>query len=82
MVAGDTNRRTYNASDFSNQAVSYVCLGTFVNICHHCNIIELCADYNTNHGSDPDWAERPNFFDHNCPNGMRAQVFFPSCWTA
>ncbi|TBU27996.1 WSC-domain-containing protein [Dichomitus squalens] len=63
MVAGDTNRRTYNSSDFTNQAVSFVCL-----------------DYNTNHGSDPDWAERPNFFDHNCPDGMRAQVFFPSCW--
>ena len=37
-------------------------------------------DYNNNHANDPDWAERPNFFDHQCPDGMRAQVFFPSCW--
>ncbi|KAI0628684.1 WSC-domain-containing protein [Trametes polyzona] len=63
MVAGDTNRRTYNSSSFADQAVSYVCL-----------------DYSGAHNNDPDWAERPNFFDHNCPNGMRAQVFFPSCW--
>ncbi|KAI0754011.1 hypothetical protein C8Q80DRAFT_1093669 [Daedaleopsis nitida] len=63
MVAGDTNRRSYNASNFADQAVSYVCL-----------------DYSGAHNNDPDWAERPNYFDHNCPNGMRAQVFFPSCW--
>ena len=29
MVAGDTNRKTYNASSFEDQAVSYVCLGEF-----------------------------------------------------
>ncbi|PIL30122.1 hypothetical protein GSI_07699 [Ganoderma sinense ZZ0214-1] len=63
MVAGDTNRRSYNSSDFTQQAVSFVCLG---------------AD--AAQATDPDWAERPNFFDHNCPYGMRAQVFFPSCW--
>ncbi|KAI0823488.1 WSC-domain-containing protein [Trametes gibbosa] len=63
MVAGDTTRRTYNASSFADQAVSYVCL-----------------DYSGAHNNDPDWAERPDFFDHNCPDGMRAQVFFPSCW--
>ncbi|KAI1789214.1 WSC-domain-containing protein [Ganoderma leucocontextum] len=63
MVAGDTNRRTYNASSFADQAVSFVCL-----------------DYSGAHDNDPDWAERPNFFDHSCPDGMRAQVFFPSCW--
>ena len=28
MVAGDTNRKTYNASSFADQAVSFVCLGT------------------------------------------------------
>lgn len=38
------------------------------------------TDYSGAHNGDPDWAERPDFFDHNCPNGMRAQVFFPSCW--
>ncbi|KAI8974795.1 WSC-domain-containing protein [Trametes punicea] len=63
MLAGDTTRRTYNASSFADQAVSFVCL-----------------DYNNNHANDPAWAERPNFFEHNCPDGMRAQVFFPSCW--
>ncbi|KAI1789216.1 WSC-domain-containing protein [Ganoderma leucocontextum] len=63
MVAGDTNRRSYNASDFAQQAVSFVCL-----------------DESGAHANDPDWAERPNFFDHNCPDGMRAQVFFPTCW--
>ncbi|KAM5541685.1 hypothetical protein V8D89_004666 [Ganoderma adspersum] len=63
MVAGDTNRRSYNSSDFAQQAVSFVCL-----------------DDSDAHATDPDWAERPNFFDHNCPIGMRAQVFFPSCW--
>ncbi|PIL30120.1 hypothetical protein GSI_07738 [Ganoderma sinense ZZ0214-1] len=63
MVAGDSTRRTYNASSFADQAVSFVCL-----------------DYSGAHNNDPDWAERPNFFDHTCPDGMRAQVFFPSCW--
>lgn len=31
MVAGDTNRRSYNASSFADQAVSFVCLGMIVN---------------------------------------------------
>lgn len=30
MVAGDPNRKTYNASSFADQAVSFVCLGTVV----------------------------------------------------
>jgi len=63
MLAGNPNRRTYNASNFEDQAVSYVCL-----------------DYSGSHNGDPAWAERQDFFSHNCPNGMRAQVFFPSCW--
>ncbi|KAH9912318.1 WSC-domain-containing protein [Epithele typhae] len=63
MVAGNPSRKVYNASNFEDQAVSYVCL-----------------DYSGAHNGDPDWAERPDFFDHTCPNGMRAQVFFPSCW--
>ncbi|CAL1698953.1 unnamed protein product [Somion occarium] len=40
----------------------------------------VCLDYSGAHNGDPEWNERPNFFQHNCPNGMRAQVFFPSCW--
>ncbi|KAI0686677.1 WSC-domain-containing protein [Cytidiella melzeri] len=40
----------------------------------------VCLDYQNSHTNDPDWAERQDFFDHQCPDGMRAQVFFPSCW--
>ncbi|OCH94040.1 WSC-domain-containing protein [Obba rivulosa] len=40
----------------------------------------MCLDYNNDHTGDPDWAERPDFFDHTCPDGLRAQIFFPSCW--
>lgn len=63
MLAGDMSRRTYNASDKTNQAVSFACL-----------------DYAGGHQGDPEWKERPDFFKHNCPDGLRAQVFFPSCW--
>ncbi|KAM5543649.1 hypothetical protein V8D89_002900 [Ganoderma adspersum] len=63
MLAGDTERRTYNVSSFADQAIDFV-----------------CQDFSGAHNNDPDWAERPSFFDHNCPDGMRAQVFFPSCW--
>lgn len=34
-----------------------------------------CLDYNG--GAKP---ETPGFPNYNCPNGLRAQVFFPSCW--
>lgn len=40
----------------------------------------VCLDYSGAHNNDPAWAQRNNFFAHNCPNGMRNQVFFPSCW--
>ncbi|KAI0687522.1 WSC-domain-containing protein [Earliella scabrosa] len=63
MLAGDTNRRSFNASSHADQAITFV-----------------CQDFSGAHDHDPDWAERPNFFDHSCPNGLRAQVFFPSCW--
>ncbi|KAL4253019.1 hypothetical protein ABKN59_002192 [Abortiporus biennis] len=39
-----------------------------------------CLDYNADHTGDPAWDERADFFQHQCPGGMRAQVFFPSCW--
>ncbi|CDO71008.1 hypothetical protein BN946_scf184844.g12 [Trametes cinnabarina] len=83
MVAGDTNRRTYNASSFADQAVSYVCLGspTPLPLISRFNADHTPrADYNNDHTGDPNWAERPNFFQQNCPDGMRAQVFFPACW--
>lgn len=34
-----------------------------------------CLDYN-----GPAKPETQNFPNYNCPNGLRAQVFFPSCW--
>ncbi|WRT68783.1 uncharacterized protein IL334_005763 [Kwoniella shivajii] len=40
----------------------------------------VCLDYSGSHQNDPDWAQRNSFFTHNCPNGMRAQVNFPTCW--
>ncbi|OXC63157.1 hypothetical protein AYX13_06867 [Cryptococcus neoformans] len=43
-------------------------------------ITYVCLDYDNDHSGDADWAERNSFFNHNCPNGMRAQVFFRSCW--
>ncbi|KZV74408.1 hypothetical protein PENSPDRAFT_601507 [Peniophora sp. CONT] len=33
-----------------------------------------CIDYTQNH------PETPGFDIMNCPNGLRAQVFFPACW--
>lgn len=35
-----------------------------------------CLDYNKNPGNP----ETPGFPKINCPNGLRSQVFFPSCW--
>ncbi len=40
----------------------------------------VCLDYSGSHSGDPAWAQRNNFFSHNCPQGMRAQVNFPPCW--
>ncbi|CAL1709157.1 unnamed protein product [Somion occarium] len=63
MLAGNVLRRVNNASNFADQAITYVCL-----------------DFDHDHSGDPAWEERPDFFQHQCPDGMRAQVFFPSCW--
>jgi hypothetical protein len=40
----------------------------------------VCLDYSNSHQGDPAWAQRNNFFTHNCPDGMRAQINFPTCW--
>ncbi|KAI0628687.1 WSC-domain-containing protein [Trametes polyzona] len=56
MLAGDTNRRTFNASSHADQAITYVCL--------------------TDNGS-PQTNSMPT---QPCVGGLRAQVFFPSCW--
>ena len=40
----------------------------------------VCLDYAGGHQGDPEWDQRNSFFNHNCPNGMRAQIFFRSCW--
>ena len=39
----------------------------------------VCLDYYNSHQGDPNWEQRPDFFPQNCPDGMRAQLFFPSC---
>ncbi|KAH7107425.1 WSC-domain-containing protein [Auriculariales sp. MPI-PUGE-AT-0066] len=39
-------------------------------------VTHVCLDYS---GSGAG-SETPAFPDHKCPNGMRTQVFFPSCW--
>lgn len=28
----------------------------------------VCQDYAGGHQGDPEWEDRPNFFNHNCPN--------------
>lgn len=40
----------------------------------------VCLDYSGSHANDPAWAQRNSFFTHNCPDGLRAQVNFRSCW--
>ncbi|KAL4251371.1 hypothetical protein ABKN59_005563 [Abortiporus biennis] len=40
----------------------------------------MCLDPNSSHAGDPSWAERNNFFQQQCPGGLRMQVFFPQCW--
>lgn len=52
--------------------------GLSLNLNTRCSV--KLTDYSNNHANDPDWAQRPNFFDHQCPDGLRAQAFFPSCW--
>ncbi|KAL7414958.1 hypothetical protein BDY24DRAFT_278794 [Mrakia frigida] len=64
MIAGNPYRRTYDSSSFADQAVSFVCL-----------------DYYNSHTGDPEWEQTSaGFFKHNCPDGLRTQVFFPACW--
>jgi hypothetical protein len=54
MVAGTSSLRSYNASNFAQQAVDFVCLGP---------------------GNETKYVQ-----NQNCPGGLRAQIFFPSCW--
>ncbi|WVF67212.1 hypothetical protein IAT40_001960 [Kwoniella sp. CBS 6097] len=56
MLAGNPNRITYNASDYTNMAISYVCLGR---------------------SGAPETGAFPT---QSCPQDLRAQVYFPSCW--
>ena len=80
MLAGDNSRGVYNASNAADQAISYVCLGK-LSLCYvavNAHIPHI--DYNNDHSNDPAWYERQDFFQHQCPGGMRAQVYFPSCW--
>lgn len=63
MVAGNSTRRSYNASSFADQAISYACL-----------------DFGKDHSDDSAWNPSPTFFNHQCPDGLKAQIYFPSCW--
>lgn len=64
MLAGNPNRRVYNSANFAEQAISFVCL-----------------DYYNSHSGDPAWEQTSaGFFKQNCPDGLRTQLFFPSCW--
>ncbi|EIW54702.1 WSC-domain-containing protein [Trametes versicolor FP-101664 SS1] len=56
MLAGDTTRRTFNASSHADQAITYVCL------------------------TDTDSPQTNSMPTQQCVGGLRAQVFFPSCW--
>ncbi|GJE85355.1 DUF1996 and WSC domain-containing protein [Phanerochaete sordida] len=66
MVAGNPMRDTYNASNFADQAVSFVCLdysGTVSNDPAYAERKDI------------------NFPNINaCKDGIRMQVFFPQCW--
>ncbi|GJE85352.1 DUF1996 and WSC domain-containing protein [Phanerochaete sordida] len=66
MVAGSPTRDTYNASNFADQAISFVCLdysGAVSNDPAYAERQDL------------------NFPDPNkCEDGIRMQVFFPQCW--
>lgn len=59
MVAGNANKRSFNASNVADQALSMVCLTA---------------------GTSP--PQQAGFFDpkYYCVNGMRMQIYFPSCW--
>ncbi|KAG8905518.1 GTPase-activating protein [Tulasnella sp. 403] len=57
MLAGNPNRRAYDASNVADMAVSYVCL-----------------NYKS---SSPQGVKFP---PNQCPDGLRAQIVFPSCW--
>lgn len=46
----------------------------------HAAISFVCLGGGPETRDDPEWFQRNNFFKHNCPGGMRAQVNFRSCW--
>ena len=60
MIAGDVNRRTYNASSFADQAITYHCLGLlfqFTLVTHIFLTSLSILDYNNDHTGDPAWGE-------------------------
>jgi hypothetical protein len=57
MVSGTPTLRTYNASNFAQRAVTFLCL----------NFNGKSVTYNS-------------LPPTTCPNGIRAQINFPSCW--
>ncbi|KIP07217.1 hypothetical protein PHLGIDRAFT_35537 [Phlebiopsis gigantea 11061_1 CR5-6] len=66
MVAGNPTRSSYNASNFADQAVSFVCLDYSGAVSNDPAYAER---------------QDINFPDINkCQDGIRYQVFFPQCW--
>lgn len=83
MVAGSPTRSTYNASNFADQAVSFVCLGMLMLMSASPFADIFPVDYSGAVSNDPAYAERKdmNFPDINkCQDGIRLQIFFPQCW--
>jgi hypothetical protein len=66
MIAGTPGRTTYNASNFEDQAVSFVCLDYSGAVSND----PAYAERKDIHFPDP----------NKCKDGIRAQVFFPQCW--
>ena len=66
MIAGDVSRRSFSgdATDLAATAISYACIGND-------------ADSNPPGMVNGTWYGFPKV---KCPGGVRAQVYFPSCW--
>ena len=66
MVAGSPTRNSYNASNFADQAISFVCLDYSGQVSNDPAYAER---------------QDINFPDINkCEDGIRYQIFFPQCW--
>jgi hypothetical protein len=59
MIAGSPLRRTYNASNFEDQAITYHCLGALFSCTLLACYTDACQlDYNQDHTGDPAWGSK------------------------